>query len=165
MTGWLTPRVKVLLILAALALLLVLWNPRLPGGPGPLPVREAPPSDPARLPEAVQQLLAATKTAPKPPLSPAVRQAMEERARGVWTRDPFTLEAARLKKQIEAQPSLAAGLNLSGILWDGTRLRAIINDSVVKAGDEVNGIRIVAIERDRVLLARGGQRQLLRLEN
>jgi hypothetical protein len=165
MTGQLTPRVKVLLILAALAFVFFLWNPRLPGGPGAPPTREAPPSELSQLPEAVQQLLGTTKSAPKPPLSPQVRQAMEERARGTWARDPFTLEAARLKKHIEAQPSLAAGLTLSGILWDGARTHAIINDSLVKVGDEVNGIRIVAIERDRVIFAKGSRRQILRLEN
>jgi hypothetical protein len=164
MNSWLTKRVKVLLIVAALAFVLVLWNPRPPGGPGALPVREAPANELSRLPEAVQQLLATTKSPPKPILSPEVRQAMEERARGAWARDPFSLEAGRPKKQIEAQPSLAAGLNLSGILWDGAQIHAIINDSLVKVGDEVNGIRVVAIQRDRVTLAKGGQRQILRLE-
>jgi hypothetical protein len=163
MNSWLTLRVKVLLVLAALAFVVFLWNPRPPGGPGTLPAREAPANDLSRLPEAVQQLLGTTKSPPKP-ASPWVRQAMEERARGPWARDPFTLEAGRLKKQIEAQPSIAAGLNLSGILWDGAQIHAIINDSLVKVGDEVNGIRVVAIQRDRVTLAKGGQRQILRLD-
>jgi hypothetical protein len=166
MTAWLTPRVKVLLILAALGFVLYLWNPRLPGAPGTPPARGAPASGVPQLPEAVQQFLGTTtKGAPKPTLSPGARQAMEERARDTWGRDPFALEAVRPKKQIGAQPSLAAGLHLSGIVWDGTRIHAVINDSVVKVGDEVDGIRVVAIERDRVTLARGNQRQILRLGN
>jgi len=42
-------------------------------------------------------------------------------------------------------------------------VHAVINDSVVRVGEEVNGIRIVAIEPDRVTVAKGGQRQVIRL--
>jgi hypothetical protein len=166
MPGWLTPRVKVLLILATLALALNLWERGVPRAPRTTPpAQDAPASDPSRLPDAVQQLLGATKGAPKPTLSPGERQAMEARARGTWGRDPFALEAARPKKQIEAQPpNFAAGLHLSGIVWDGTHMHAVINDSLVKVGGEVEGIRIVAIERDRVTLAKGNQRKVLRLD-
>ena len=164
MAAWLTPRVKVLLGLAALAFVLYLWNPRAPGAPGTPATGGAPAGVLPQLPEAVQRILGTeAKGAPRPIVSPETRQAMEERARGTWGRDPFTLEAARPKRQIEGQPSFAAGLHLSGIVWDGTRIHAVINDSVVKVGDEVAGIRVVAIDPDRVTLAKGNQRQILRL--
>lgn len=162
----LTTRLKVLLVLAALAFVLVLWDsqqPRRPrtaggGSPGSLPGRML------ELPPALQQLLAAdTQAASKPTLSPEVRRALEERARRSWGRDPFTLEAARPKGQVEVRANFAAGLHVSGIVWDAARTHAVINDSVVKVGDEVDGIRIVAIEPDRVTVAKGDQRQILRL--
>jgi hypothetical protein len=114
----------------------------------------------------MQQLLAtAMKGAPaaKQPLSPEARRILEERARGPWGRDPFALEAARPKGQGEIRPNFAAALHLSGIVWNNARRHAVINDSVVKVGDEVAGIRVVAIERDRVTVGKGTQRQILRL--
>jgi len=168
MPAWLTTRVKVLLVLTGLAFALVLWDtatrraagpPTAPGGP------TAPsPSGLAQLPVAVQQLLAPeTKAAPKPRLSAGTLRGLQESSRGPWGRDPFALEAARPKGEAEVRTSFAAGLHVSGIVWDTARVHAIINDSVVKVGDELNGVRIVAIERDRVTVAKGGQRQVIRL--
>lgn len=173
MAAWVTTRVKVLLALAALALALYLWSPR-PGTPrvGTPEAPRATGGGPAgypqgglpQLPAAVQQILGtATKGAPKPTLSPGARRALEDRARGPWGRDPFALEAARPKGQGEVRPSFAAGLHLSGIVWDRARQHAVINDSVVTVGDEVAGIRVVGIERDRVTVAKGTERQVLRL--
>ncbi len=49
---------------------------------------------------------------------------------------------------------------LEGVsLAEGTERRhAILNDRVVRVGDEVNGHRVVAIERGRVVLESGGRR-------
>lgn len=166
MPPWLTTRVKVLLALAALALVLYLWNPRVPVGPAAMRGGPAghPPGGLPQLPAAVQRVLGtAAKEPPKPTLSPEARRALEERARGPWGRDPFALEAARPKGQGEVRPSFAAGLHLSGIVWDRARQHAVINDSVVTVGDEVAGIRVVAIDRDRVTVAKGTERQVLRL--
>jgi len=166
MPGWLNLRVKVLLIIAVLAFALFLWNPR------PAPRRVGRPTDSGggvmeglrQLPAAVQQLLStAMKETPKPGMAPEARLALEERARGPWGRDPFALEAAQPKALAEAGQNFAASLHVSGIVWDGARLRAVINDSVVKVGDELNGIRIVAIERDRVTVSKGTRRHVLRL--
>ena len=157
-----------LLVLVVLAFGLVLWDtmtrqtlgpPTTPGGP-----TTASPSRLAQLPAAVQQLLAPeTKAAPKPRLSPEALRGLQERSRGPWGRDPFALEAARPKGEAEVRTSFAASLHVSGIVWDTARVHAVINDSVVRVGEEVNGIRIVAIEPDRVTVAKGGQRQVIRL--
>jgi hypothetical protein len=168
MAPWLTTRVKVLVVLSALALALFLWDSRQPRAPRPQTAGGGPSESVAgkllQLPPALQQLLATeTKPAPKPILSAEARRALEERARGPWGRDPFALEAARPKGQAEVRPSFANNLHVSGIIWDSTRMHAVINDSVVKVGDEVEGIRVVAIERDRVTVAKGDQRQILRL--
>jgi len=166
MPVWLNLRIKVLLVVAALAFALFLWNPR------PAPRRVGTPTGTGggvmeglrQLPAAVQQLLTtAMKETPKPRISPEARLALEERARGPWGRDPFALEAAQLKAQAEAGQNFAASLHLSGVVWDGARLRAVINDSVVKVGDELDGVRIVAIERDRVTVSKGTRRHVLRL--
>jgi len=168
MPVWLTTRVKVLLVLVGLAFALVLWDtttrraagpPTTPGGP------TAPsPRGLAQRPAAVQQLLAPeSKVPPQPRLSPEALRGLQERSRGPWGRDPFALEAARPKGEAEVRTSFAAGLHVSGIVWDTARVHAVINDSVVRVGNEVNGIRIVAIEPDRVTVAKGDQRQVIRL--
>ena len=162
----LSTRLKVLLGLVALAFALFLWDPKGParspatrGGAAGIPQAGLP-----QLPAAVQQLIeAAQKAAPTPGRSPGMLRLLERRARGPWGRDPFALEAARPKAQKEVRPSLAAGLHLSGIVWDGALIRAVINDSVVKVGDEVQGVRIVTIEPDQVTVAKGTERQVLRL--
>lgn len=168
MAPWLTTRVKVLAVFAALALSLFLWDFQQPRAPRPQTAGGGPAEPVAgkllQLPPALQQLLATeTKPAPEPILPGDVRRALEERSRGFWGRDPFALEAARPKGQAEVRPSFAANLHVSGIIWDSTRMHAVINDFVVKVGDEVEGIRVVAIERDRVTVAKGDQRQILRL--
>ena len=168
MPAWLTTRVKVLLVLVVLAFGLVLWDTmtRRVGGPPPTPGGDTIPSPSGltQLPAAIQQLLAPeTKAGPKPRLSSEALRGLQERSRGPWGRDPFALEAARPKGEVEIQASFAASLHVSGIVWDGARVHAVINDSVVRVGEEVNGIRIVAIDTDRVTVAKGGQRQVLRL--
>lgn len=168
MPPWLTTRVKVLVVLTALALALFLWDSQQPRAPRPQTAGSGS-SEPVegrllQLPPALQQLLATeTKPAPKPILSAEARRALEERSRRPWGRDPFALEAARPKGQAEVRPSFAANLHVTGIIWDSTRMHAVINDSLVKVGDEVEGVRVVAIERDRVTVAKGDQRQILRL--
>jgi hypothetical protein len=164
----LTTRTKVLVALALVALGFWLWNflslrspqpPMTGGGPsGSLP------GERPELPPAVQKLLAAeTKADAKPIPLPKVRRAGRPGSDTTWGRDPFDLVAAHTKGQGEVRTGFAAGLRVLGIVWDTTRRHAIINGSVVRVGDEVEGIRVVAIERDRVTVAKGDQQQILRL--
>ncbi len=89
---------------------------------------------------------------------------MEERASGRWGRDPFLIEGARLKNT-EGMPTKAPSLNLklTGIVWDQNRAHAMINDYVVKEGDEIGGAKVVAIRRDSVTLVKDGVQHTLRL--
>lgn len=151
----LTTRVKALLALVVVALVIFLWNV-----PGP---RRGPaaPSAPPALPAAVQAVLQQAARAPaKEAPSPEAERAMTERAALPWGRDPFTLDPKRL-----AGPGDKAGLglHLSGIVWDGAASRAIINDTVVREGDVIADVTVVAIQRDRVILAKDGTPRTLRL--
>src|SRR5574337_132925 len=160
----LTTPIKVLLVLATLALGLSFWDfphPKAPRPPtaggrlsGSLEKRTP------ELPPVAQKVLATeTKSAARPTLSPKLRRAPRQPTRSAWGRDPFALEVAHPKRQGEVRLAFAAGLHVLGIVWDTTRMHAIINGSVVRVGDEVEGFRIVAIERDRVTIAKGDQRQ------
>ena len=163
----LTTRIKVLTILAVLAFALFLLDFRQPRSPQSQAAGGGSAGSESRAPEAPaavwQPVAVQTKAAPRPVVSAEARRALEERSRGPWGRDPFGLEAARLRNQTEAPPTFASTLHVSGIVWDTTRIRAVINDSVVRVGDEVDGIRIVLIERDSVTVAKGGLWQTIRL--
>jgi hypothetical protein len=41
-------------------------------------------------------------------------------------------------------------LKVQGIFWGGIFPQAIINDKVLKAGDTVDGVRIISIEKDNI---------------
>jgi hypothetical protein len=77
-----------------------------------------------------------------------------------WSRDPFVAQG-KLKKK---GPSAPTTLHLSGIMWDEKKPAAIINDNIVSAGDEVQGKKIIKIEKDKVILQEDGQEYILRLE-
>jgi hypothetical protein len=112
----------------------------------------------------VQESLATERKAAARPIPPPTsRRAGRQRTDTAWGRDPFAFEAAHPKRQGEVRPGFAAGLHVLGIVWDTTRRHAIINGSVVRVGDEMEGIRVVAIEQDRVTVAKGNQQQILHL--
>jgi hypothetical protein len=164
----LTTRIKVLVVLAAVALGLSLWDFLYLGAPRPPTAGGGSPdslgSGRPEVPPAVQKVLATeTKAAARPIPSPKMRRPSQQGAGTAWGRDPFDLEAAHPKGQGEVRAGFAAGLHVLGIVWDTTRRHAIINGSVVRVGDEMEGIRVMAIERDRVTVAKGDQQQILRL--
>jgi hypothetical protein len=47
---------------------------------------------------------------------------------------------------------LPVEIKIKGILWSGREFFAIVNGEVRKKGDSIDGIRIKAIEEDRVIL-------------
>ena len=65
-----------------------------------------------------------------------------------WDRDPFARSPA-------ARP--AAALTLSGILWDAQAPIAIVNGQMLRAGEEVDGFRVVEIRQDHVIITDGTQ--------
>lgn len=75
--------------------------------------------------------------------------------------DAFRAFPAAAAEPVEIVPAGEPDrFRLEGVsLAEGTERRhAILNDRVVRVGDEVNGHRVVAIERGRVVLESGGRR-------
>lgn len=54
---------------------------------------------------------------------------------------------------------------LKGLIWNTDNPQAIVNDKVVKVGDEVNGIKVVAIRQDGVEFSQNGINRSLRISN
>ena len=73
----------------------------------------------------------------------------------LWGRNPFLLR--------EAGPQQTAGLTLNGIAWDEKSPRAVINDRIVGAGDKIEGMEIIRVEPERVILSDGLNEFELRL--
>lgn len=74
-----------------------------------------------------------------------------------WGRDPFVMDASGVNVQgIE-------DLALNGIAADKENPYAIINNDVVKLGDEINGMTVIEITEDNVVLERDGQKHTLEL--
>lgn len=81
----------------------------------------------------------------------------EDSSSELWGRDPFSLDAPDIKEQG------MEGLVLSGTVADKDNSYAIINNDVVKLGDEVGGMTIVEINEKNVVLDENGQRHILEL--
>lgn len=75
-------------------------------------------------------------------------------------RDPFILGGPeKLGEEAEDE----TGLELTAIAWDQQRPLAIINNEVVGVNDEINGAKIVAIEKNKVKLTKDNQTWELKL--
>lgn len=74
-----------------------------------------------------------------------------------WGRDPFLPETS--KTQEHGTEDLA----LSGIMPDKQNPCAIINDEVVKLGDKVDGMTVIEINENNVVLDENGKRHTLEL--
>ena len=72
-----------------------------------------------------------------------------------WGRNPFVWP------RVAASP--ISDLTLSGIIWDEEASYAIINGTVVHAGDGIAGKRVKRIEQDKVILTDGVNDYTLRL--
>lgn len=81
--------------------------------------------------------------------------AMLERLAARQLKDPFL---ASEKPKEEQQ---AVGLELTGVFGEAASLTALINGEAYQVGDMVQGKRIVAIQRDQVVLEQGSRRFLL----
>ncbi len=76
-----------------------------------------------------------------------------------WGRDPFLLDASNVKEQGMEE------LVLNGIVSDRENQYAIINNDVVKLGDKVNGMTVIEINENNVVLDENGQRHTLELNS
>lgn len=121
---------------------------------------------------------------PAPMEKPVPQQAVEKvKAEQAEALDPLATPAAETMPPIEstipgrapekpapapaptpvAPPPEPPKLTLQGITGDSRGREAMINNQTVVAGDEILGVKVVAIERDRVLLEFAGRELVLRL--
>ena len=76
-----------------------------------------------------------------------------------WGRDPFHAVGS------VSSTSKAGALTLKGIAYRQTgRSFAMVNEAILREGEEIEGNRIVKIERRQVTLSREGRQFILRLE-
>jgi hypothetical protein len=64
-------------------------------------------------------------------------------------RDPFSTNL------ISYEDGTSTTLSLKGISWDNVSPLAIINDEVVRVGDNIGGRKVIEIKEDRVILNDG----------
>lgn len=82
-----------------------------------------------------------------------------------WT-DPFTASIpAYLRAEKGAKLPQIKDLTLSGIIWSGEAPSAIINGNAIKVGDDVEGLDVLEILKDGVILERRGKRVKLKLKS
>ena len=70
-------------------------------------------------------------------------------------RDPFVPSSASTPKQVEEEENAdnilaQKHLKVEGILWDPNDPYVIINDNILRVGDEIEGIMILKIEKESV---------------
>jgi hypothetical protein len=75
-----------------------------------------------------------------------------------WGKDPFLLDASKMKEQG------MEGIILNGIVSDQENKYVIINNDVVKLGDKVNDMTVIEINEKSVILEQqDGQKHTLEL--
>ena len=72
-----------------------------------------------------------------------------------WGRDPFTMGTSAAE--------LSGDLVLSGIVWDAKKPYCIINEKVIKVGDEISGYKVMDIKKDSVSVRAGDQIKVLKV--
>jgi hypothetical protein len=70
-------------------------------------------------------------------------------------KDPFNAPAVKPSGNIGAD--ILSKINLQGVLWDEKKPMAIINGDVVGVGDDVGGIKVVDIKRDKIVVDKDGE--------
>ncbi len=101
-----------------------------------------------------QQPGPALKAGPDLQLVPAAQRELnlqKERSETAWGRDPFSPSKSGLEYQ-------RSDLELKGISVGKDKAGfAFINNEIVKTGDKIGGYEVGEVEKDRVLLKKGGQ--------
>lgn len=81
-----------------------------------------------------------------------------------WGRDPFAAPRRPSPNALGAAPSTVPDLHLSAIIYGEGRGLAIINNKILRKGDQVGDREIVDILRDRVVLRDAAGEQELRVD-
>ena len=70
-----------------------------------------------------------------------------------WSASPPPVETSPAQADAVSQTATAASAKLNGILYCESKPLVVINDLIAGVGDEVCGMRVTAIARDKVTLA------------
>lgn len=111
---------------------------------------------PAAAAESAKEEPAAKSDQPREPVDTAaanqkIEESQKERAELAWGRNPFS--AIKASKEFQK-----THLELKGIsLGQDKNAFAFINNEIVKKGDVVGNYEVVEIEKDKVMLRKGGQ--------
>lgn len=83
--------------------------------------------------------------------------------KGLLVGSPEVYEIEKPKPARKPRAAAAKIPRLQGV-WKGKETKAVIDDSVVKAGDRVSGYKVLAIDENQVILERAGRRIILKME-
>ncbi len=75
-------------------------------------------------------------------------------------RDPFEIEAKWAPSGPKG-PDRFAGYRITGIVCTAQGCKAVVNDRVVRPGDDVDGARVVRITRSGIDLEKGGESRFI----
>ncbi len=70
-----------------------------------------------------------------------------------WGLDPFA-EAYRLVK-VDTTPNDSTDFVLKGVIWKGNEAYVLIGDDILKEGEQKGDLKILEIEKDRVVCMKG----------
>ncbi len=79
----------------------------------------------------------------------SIAQTMPEREEG-WGEDPFVRDFSFITE--------IRDLQLTAITISESRSYALINNQIVGVGDEISGKKVIEIEKDKVVVEKGGRR-------
>ena len=79
-----------------------------------------------------------------------------------WGRDPFAIQESRLPATPKSVVQFS-GFKITGVVWGPEGYRALVNDRVVRVGDQVDGARIVRITKKGVEILKDGETLFLTL--
>ena len=124
-------------------------------GPNPLPTPSAAPA-PAPSAPTVPAAPATVPTA-----TPAPRLAPPPPPDQPWgKRDPFEI-GTKWAPSGPKGPDRFAGYRITGIVCTAQGCKAVVNDRVVRPGDDVDGARVVRITRSGIDLEKGGESRFI----
>ena len=124
------------------------------------PAQTAPAAAPAKTGAAVPGIPAGAGQAAAPQ---KFDKAQLDKLDVAWTRDPFLLPKTKEEKRPGQSQAQEITFKLVAIMEKGSERVAIIDHEVVKKGDIVGGETVQEIQKDKVILVRGGLKRVLNL--
>jgi hypothetical protein len=160
-------RTMILLGVTILAAVILLFDqmsgkPKRPSAASPSSAPPAPSAAPPA-PSAAPAVPSAAPAVPGtiPTATAALRLAPPPPPNQPWgKRDPFEIGAKWAPSGPKGQ-DLFAGYRITGIVCTAQGCKAVVNDRVVRPGDEVDGARVTRITKSGIDLEKGGQSRFI----